>query len=81
MNKENRYYDELADELPVDISKSSLKYLGEEIEQYLNLFLNVMIIPKHLKHNKKELDKAIKTVQKLIKKLKKGDRSVLKEDI
>lgn len=81
MNKENRYYDEIADELPVDISKSSLKYLGEEIEQYLNLFLNVMIIPKHLKHNKKELDEAIKTVQKLIKKLKKGDRSVLKEDI
>lgn len=77
----NRNINILDDDLPIDISKDTLKFLGNEIESYLNLFVNVMIIPKHLKHNKKDLKDAIKTVEELIKKLKKGDKSVLKEDI
>lgn len=81
MNSQFYKEDISPDDLPVDIDKNSLKYLGKAIKQYLNLFLNVMIIPKELKANKKDLKKAIKVVKELVKKLEKGDKSVLKEDI
>ena len=39
-----------------------------------------MIIPEEFKINEKDVQSAKKIIRKLIKKLRKGDRSVFKED-
>ena len=62
-----------------NITEHMLSQLGVEIEKYLELFKEVMILPKKEKDRKEVLD-AIETTKKLIKKLKKGDTSVLKDE-
>ena len=64
-----------------DITDEDMHHVGKEIARYLNLFLNVMVVPKELRSNEKELKENIKIVKELIKKLKKGDKSIFKEDI
>lgn len=59
--------------------EKTLPKLGIEIEKYLKLFKKVMILPKKSK-DKKEIIDAIETTKKLIKKLKKGDTSVFKDE-
>lgn len=59
--------------------EKTLPMLGIEIEKYLKLLKKVMILPKKSK-DKKEIIDAIETTEKLIKKLKKGDTSVFKDE-
>lgn len=59
--------------------EETLPRLGVEIEKYIKLFKKVMILPKESKEKKEVID-AIKTAEKLIKKLKKGDTSVFNDE-
>ena len=63
-----------------NISDVDMKNLADHIEKYLFLFEDIMIIPEEFKINEKDVQSAKKIVRKLIKKLRKGDRSVFKED-
>ena len=63
-----------------NISDVEMKNLADHIEKYLFLFEDIMIIPEEFKINEKDVQSAKKIVKKLIKKLRKGDRSVFKED-
>lgn len=63
-----------------NISDTDMKNLADHIEKYLFLFEDIMIIPEEFKINEKDVQSAKKIVRKLIKKLRKGDRSVFKED-
>lgn len=63
-----------------NISDIEMKNLADHIEKYLFLFEDIMIIPEEFKINEKDVQSAKKIVKKLIKKLRKGDRSVFKED-
>lgn len=63
-----------------NISDIDMKNLADHIEKYLFLFEDIMIIPEEFKINEKDVQSAKKIVRKLIKKLRKGDRSVFKED-
>lgn len=62
-----------------NISDEDMNELGNAIEDYIELFEEIMIIPKELKKNKKEINEALEISKKLVKKLKKGDRSVFKD--
>lgn len=62
-----------------DISKVDMLNLADHIEKYLMLFEDIMIIPEEFKINEKDVQIAKKNVRKLIKKLRKGDKSVFKE--
>ena len=61
-----------------NITEQDMHELGNAIEDYLELFEEIMIIPEELKKNKKEINEALELSKKLVKKLKKGDRSVFK---
>lgn len=63
-----------------NISDIDMKNLADHIEKYLFLFEDIMIIPEEFKINEKDVQSAKKIIRKLIKKLRKGDRSVFKED-
>ncbi len=65
---------------PEDISKEEMEKIAEMIEEYLNLLEDVMIIPEELYETHHErIEKGINVTKKLIKKLKKGDRSVFND--
>lgn len=66
---------------PDNISRSDMALLAEHIEEYLDLLKEVMIIPDELydKYNKR-IQESIKRTEQLVKKLKKGDISVFKDD-
>lgn len=61
-----------------NITEQDMHELGNAIDDYLELFEEIMIIPEELKKNKKEINEALELSKKLVKKLKKGDRSVFK---
>ena len=61
-----------------NITEQDMRELGNAIDDYLELFEEIMIIPEELKKNKKEINEALELSKKLVKKLKKGDRSVFK---
>lgn len=63
---------------PNKLTRKNMAFLGDNIADYLMLLEEVMIFPEELEGNKEEFQEAIKTVKKLIKKLRKGDRSVFK---
>lgn len=66
---------------PNDITKADMNKLADVFENYLDELLRVMIIPKDILDDcKKDIDEATKRVRKLIKKLRKGDRSVFKDE-
>ena len=56
----------------------TMKEMAESLEEYLSVIENYVIINGL---TEKEYDKAVETVKKLIKKLKKGDTSVYTEDL
>ena len=56
----------------------TMKQMAESLEEYLSVLENYVIINGL---TEKEYDKAVETVKKLIKKLKKGDTSVYSEDL
>ena len=64
----------------VYISKNDMIRLAEHIEDYLEIFMEVFIIPDQLLNREDEIYDSIKTVKKLIKKLQKGDTSVFDDE-
>ena len=63
----------------VDISNKDMRLLAHNIEEYLDLLTEVMVIPDDIKDKYgKDIKEGIKITKDLIKKLRKGDRSVFK---
>lgn len=65
---------------PDDISKEDMRKLADHIEKYIETLQEVMIIPEDLqKEYGERISHGIKLSKKLIQKLRKGDKSVFKE--
>jgi hypothetical protein len=62
------------------VSKDDTATLAEHIEAFLYARCKIMYIPKELDEERYSEDKAIKKVKKLIKKLRKGKKSVFSDD-
>lgn len=66
---------------PHNIRQSDMNKLADAIEEYLNVLESVFIIPESLKHECEEnIEEGIKRTKKLIKKLRKGDTEVFKDE-
>ena len=66
---------------PDNIKKEDMELLADHIEEYLNLFREVMVIPDELYEKYKDrIKESIKRTEQLIKKLRKGDKSVFKDE-
>lgn len=63
---------------PNDIRKKDMIHLAEHIENYLEVFESVMVIPKDV-YKAKDVKEAIERTKRLCKKLRKGDISVFKD--
>lgn len=64
-----------------NIKNSDMQLLAEQIENYIMFLEEVMIIPPELMEKHEDsIKNAIKVSKKLIKKLKKGDKSVFKDE-
>ena len=64
---------------PENIRKSDMIQLADSFEEYLGEFTEVMIIPEDINDKMKDnFSNGISVVEKLIKKLRKGDKSVFK---
>ncbi len=61
---------------PEDISRRAMDAIADAIEDYLEVFTDVMIIPKGI--DKDEVQDALHMCRKLVKKLRKGDKEVFK---
>lgn len=61
---------------PEDISRKDMDAIADAIEDYLEVFTDVMIIPKEI--DKGEVNDALHMCRKLVKKLRKGDKTVFK---
>lgn len=65
---------------PENIRQSDMDRLADAIETYLHELESVMIIPEELlEDHGDEMKRSISLTKKLIKKLRKGDRSVFKD--
>jgi endonuclease IV len=64
---------------PDNITPEAMRALAKHIEDYLELYEEVLIIPEEIIYKKNQIDEAIKTVKKLIKKLRNGDSGVFKD--
>jgi len=62
-----------------EVTKGEMETFAKHIEEYLDLFMEVFIIPDNLRDKEEEVFHAIKTVKKLIEKLNKHDASVFKD--
>lgn len=66
---------------PDNISKEDMCKLADHIETYIDTLQEVMIIPENLmKEYEERINDGIKICKKLIQKLRKGDRSVFKDE-
>ena len=65
---------------PRHIRQSDMNKLADAIEEYLNVFRRVIIIPDDLKKDEEKIKEGIRRTEKLIKKLRKGDTSVFKDE-
>ena len=65
---------------PDSITKKDMDDFADGLERYLHVFQEIMIIPDEIKKDVgDEMEESIKIVKQLIKKLRKGDRSVFKD--
>lgn len=65
---------------PDNITRSDMDNLADGIERYVELLEEVMIIPDEIRKSiGKDINAALKVVKDLIKKLRKGDKSVFKD--
>lgn len=65
---------------PDNIRQSDMDRLADAIETYLHEFESVIILPQDLLEDHGDaMKRAIEMTKKLIKKLRKGDRSVFKD--
>jgi hypothetical protein len=66
---------------PKDFSYTKMDKLADSIEAYIHILSNIMILPEDMsKREEKELMYSIEKSKKLIKKLRKHDRSVFRDD-
>ncbi len=66
---------------PNSITKNDMENLADGIEEYLDCLKDIIIFPDELKREvKPKMKRAMKTVEELIKKLRKGDKSVFKDE-
>lgn len=66
---------------PHNIKQSEMNKLADAIEEYLDVLEKVIIIPEEMKKDCEEkIKEGIKRTEKLIKKLRKGDTSVFKDE-
>jgi len=66
---------------PSDISKDDMNKLADAIEEYKDSLMSVMVIPEEIvKECEDKLKEGLRRTDRLIKKLRKGDRSVFKDD-
>jgi len=73
-------YDELHTD-PETIPKSDMKRLADHIEEYITVLEEVMIIPEDtMNRHGDEIKESLELTKKLIKKLRKGDTSVFKDE-
>jgi len=67
---------------PNTATKEDMKKLADHIEEYLNNLEDVMIIPDDLiDEYGKQIQEGIMRTKKLIKKLRKGDKSIFRDDL
>ena len=66
---------------PDEISKKDMRRFGDQLEAWLNFSKKYVIIPDELQHEKYKIDIAVKKVKKLIKKLRKGDKSIFRDEL
>lgn len=65
---------------PDNIKKSDMNRLADVIEEYIDTLQSVMIIPDELLDSSEDkIHESIRRANKLIKKLRNGDRSVFKD--
>lgn len=65
---------------PDNIRQTDMDRLADAIESYISELESVMVIPEDLLEDRGEkIERGIKEIKKLIKKLRKGDRSVFKD--
>lgn len=63
-----------------NVTKKDMIKLADHIEEYISELESMMIIPEEIYDEYAErIDSGIKRCKKLIKKLRKGDKSVFKE--
>lgn len=66
---------------PHDIRQSDMNQLADAIEEYLTVLEDIIIIPDDMKEKCEEnIKEGINRTKKLIKKLRKGDTSVFKDE-
>lgn len=66
---------------PNDISKDDMNKLADAIEEYKDSLMSVMVIPEEIVQEcEDKLKEGLRRTDRLIKKLRKGDRSVFKDD-
>lgn len=66
---------------PSDISKDDMNKLADAIEEYKDSLMSVMVIPEEIVQEcEDKLKEGLRRTDRLIKKLRKGDRSVFKDD-
>lgn len=66
---------------PHDIRQSDMNKLAEAIEEYLQVLNEVMVIPDEIKEDcEEQIKEGKKRTEKLIRKLRKGDISVFKDE-
>jgi hypothetical protein len=65
---------------PDELTKADMKLLAGHIEEYLELFTDVMVIPEDIQSDQKaKIKEGIKRTKELIERLYKGDKSVFKD--
>lgn len=80
MRGEYRLFGSMMEVDPENIRQSDMDRLADAIETYLHELESVMIIPEDLlEDHGDEMKRSISLTKKLIKKLRKGDRSVFKD--
>ena len=66
---------------PEDFTDVQMEKFADSIEGYLHVLSNIMILPEDLSRNeKKELTHSMEQARKLIKKLRKHDRTVFRDE-
>ena len=66
---------------PEDFTDMQMEKFADSIEGYLHVLSNIMILPEDLSKNEnKELTHPMEQARKLIKKLRKHDRSVFRDE-
>lgn len=66
---------------PDNIKKEDMRKLADAIEEYRDNLLSVMVIPDEIMEDCKDrLKEGLRRTEKLIKKLRKGDKSIFKDE-